>query len=456
LAMRESHRIIKHSSAALTLLVLGVLLGAAWAQTESVPYSFCAQYKNGICTDGASPYTAGVVIDQNGNLYGTTYSGGAYNGCGLSTGCGAVFKLTPEGEETVLYSFCAQANCTDGYSPRAGVVLDRKGNLYGTTYGGGAHDGCGFGGCGAVFKLTPEGKETVLYSFCAQGGHYCTDGVFPNGLLFDQDGNLYGTTISGGVYGGGVVFKLTPKSTETVLYSFCAAAACTDGRYPYAGLVLDGKGNLYGTTIWGGVYYGCGGDFGCGVVFKLTPTGKETVLHSFCAQLNCTDGAFPLAAPILDEKDNLYGTNSGFGAGGGLNCPGCGVVFKLAPNGKYTVLHSFCATINCTDGEYPMAGLVLDQKGNLYGTTFYGGAHGSNVVGGVVFMVTPTGKETVLYSFCAQTNCADGTNPTAGLVLDKKGDLYGTTYEGGHYHCVDAFEGGCGVVFKLTPLIARP
>jgi uncharacterized repeat protein (TIGR03803 family) len=408
-------------SAVLVLLALGVLLGAARAQTESVLYSFCPQYP---CADGEFPY-AGVVFDQKGNLYGTTRNGGTQNNnCGY--GCGVVFKLTPRGKETVLYSFCAQGNCADGAQPFAGLVFDQKGNLYGTTYLGGASNG------GVVFKLTPKGKYTVLYSFCSQSG--CTDGEYPAaGLVFDPKGNLYGSTYNGGAYnaycsdyGCGVVFKLTPKGKYTVLYSFCAQTNCADGAQPFAGLVFDQKGNLYATTYIGGAHNG-------GVVFKLTPKGKEIVLYSFCAEINCADGASPEAGLVFDQKGNLYGTTYRGGE------PGSGgVVFKLTPEDKETVLYSFCWQDNCTDGDGPQAGVIFDQKGNLYGTTEYGGEQYS----GVVFKITPEGQETVLYSSCGQ-RCAYGAYPFAGLIFDQKGNLYGTTQEGGDY------EGG--VVFKVAP-----
>jgi len=394
-------------SATLVLLVFGALLCAASAQTENVLYSFCARSN---CVDGASP-VSGLVFDQNGNMYGTAQYGGAHRG-------GVVFKLTPQGKETVLYSFCAQNNCTDGVTPQAGLVFDPKGNLYGTTYFGGAH------GDGVVFRLTPEGKETVLYSFCAENN--CTDGQSPfASLVFDPKGNLYGTTVNGGTHGDGIVFKLTPQGKETVLYSFCSRGKkiCADGQGPLGGLVFDQQGNLYGTTQ-GSTGYDLGG-----VVFKLTPKGKETVLHSFCAQNNCADGLTPLAGLVIDQKGNLYGTTEAGGAHGD------GVVFKLTPQGKETVLHSFCAQNNCTDGAAPYAGAVFDQKGNLYGTTFFGGAHDDcNGYGcGVVFKVTPEGKETVLHSFCTQNNCTDGARTVAGVVLDQKGNLYGTTAGGGAY-----------------------
>jgi uncharacterized repeat protein (TIGR03803 family) len=418
--------------AMLVLLVLGVLLGSAWAQTESVLYSFCAQSDN--CTDGANPY-AEVVLDQKGNLYGTTVCGGLNGDCSNCFGpCGVVFKLTPEGKETVLYSFCIQTNCADGEEPAAGLIFDREGNLYGTTeYGGANNDG-------VVFKLTPRGKYTVLHSFCARDN--CRDGMSPQvGLVLDQQENLYGTTQYGGAYGGGVVFKVTPEGKETVLYSFCAQGPpCTDGANPLARLVFDQEGSLFGTTYRGGDPSGCGG-YGCGVVFKLTPEGKETVLHSFCTQANCPDGAQPSAGLVSDRKGNLYGTTSGGGA------YQSGVVFKLTPKRKETVLYGFCAQSNCADGALPLAGPVFDQRGNLYGTTPYGGAHGA----GVVFKLTPKGKETVLYSLCEQGGCTDGYQPFAGVVFDQKGNLYGTTQYGGFsnypYDCYK----GCGVVFKLTP-----
>ncbi len=399
-------------NAVLALLVFGVLLGTASARTETVLYSFCPE---NYCHDGAYPSTS-LIFDQKGNLYGTTPYGGAYES-------GTVFKLTPDGKETVVHSFGGQNG--DGFYPSVGLIVDREGNLYGTTASGGSSFG------GTVFKLTPAGKETILYNFCAQSN--CGDGASPGGLVFDQKGNLYGTTLDGGIpnncyLGCGVVFKLTPEGKQTVLYSFCPKINCADGELPEGGLVIDRKGNLYGTVSQGGAH-------GAGAVFKVTSDGKETVLHSFGTE---GDGQYPEAGVIFDQIGNLYGTTDRGGA------HGAGTVFKLGPAGKETVLYSFChSQTNCSNGAYPVAGLIFDQKGNLYGTTGGGGADGY----GTAFKLTAAGKETVLYNFCGQDNCADGKQPFGGLVFDQKGNLYGTTYIGGLTVCTN----GCGVVFKLTP-----
>jgi len=363
-------------------LALAVLvpLGGAHAKGFSVLHSFTG-------SDGAYP-TDGLIADGAGNLYGTTEFGGADN-------YGVVSKLAPDGTETVLYSF---TRGSDGEYPYAGLIMDSSGNLYGTTGFGGAD------GAGVIFKLAPNGTETVLHSFA--GG---SDGSYPQaGLIMDKKGNLYGTTPYGGGiagcegYGCGTIFKLAPNGTETVLYSFTGGS---DGSEPVAGLIMDSSGNLYSTT------YGGGAD-GDGVVFKLTPNGTETVLYSFTGE---SDGGYPYAGPIMDSSGNLYSTTYGGGA------DGAGVVFKLAPDGTETVLHSFTGG---SDGGYPYAGLVMDTKGNLYGTTYYGGADNR----GVVFQLAPDGTETELHSF---TRRSGGKFPKAGLLMDKKGNLYSTTYGGG-------------------------
>jgi uncharacterized repeat protein (TIGR03803 family) len=420
--LKQSRRWIKRllsiRNALPAFLGMNLLLGSAWAQKESVLYSFCAQSG---CTDGEYPY-AGLVFDKKGNLYGTTYAGG------LSGFAGTVFAVTPSGKESVVHSFCAGGPpCNDGASPEAGLIFDTKENLYGTTAAGGT--GCsGGGGCGTVFKVRLSGKQSVLYSF--QGD---PDGAYPDaGLIFDTKGSLYGTTTEGGASsecdsnGCGTVFKVTPSGKESVLYSFCGQSNCTDGANPIGGLIFGTKGDLYGTTY-------AGGDPGPGTVFKLTPSGKEIVLYTFCLQAACADGEFPFAGLVFDTKGNLYGTAR---QGGAFKE---GVVFRLTPSGKETGLYSFCRQSGCADGAFPDAALVFDKKGNLYGTTVYGGAFKH----GTVFKITPSGKESVLYSFCRQSKCTDGADPYGGLIFDKKGNLYGTTSGGG------AFAGG--TVFKLVP-----
>ena len=435
--------------------------GAASAANENVLYSFCALGQ--FCTDGADP-AAGLTMDAAGNLYGTTVQGGADRN-------GTVFELTPNAAktswtETVLHSFGSQSG--DGVGVYAGLIMDAAGNLYGTTSGSflGSPSGPYFGG--TVFELTPNAAktswtETVLYSFCPSGAS-CTDGELPYaGLIMDAAGNLYGTTNSGGAHGGGTVFELIPNAaktmwSETVLYSFCpSGASCTDGELPYAGLIMDAAGNLYGTTNSGGAHGG-------GTVFELIPNAaktmwSETVLYSFCAQGGCVDGDGPYAGLIMDAAGNLYGTTVQGGAHGGY-----GTVFELTPNAaktkwSETVLYSFCAQggKNCTDGLGPLAGLIMDAAGNLYGTTsgaFLGSPSGP-YIGGTVFELTPNAAktswtETVLYSFCAQSSCTDGSFPDAGLIVDATGGLYGTTYYGGAHAGLLIPPLGGGTVFEIT------
>jgi uncharacterized repeat protein (TIGR03803 family) len=317
-----------------------------------------------------------------------------------------VFKVDTTGKETVLHSFTGS---TDGKWPKTGLVRDTAGNLYGTTGGGGTS------GNGSVFKLDTTGKETVLYSFTGS-----PDGSSPGNLIRDANGNLYGTTVLGGASCNcGTVFKVDATGKETVLYVFTSGNGNTDGRNPGAGLVRDGAGNLYGTTV-------NGGRSGKGTVFKVDTTGKETVLHSFAGTGG--DGANPYASLVRDAAGNLYGTTFL----GGTSC-NCGTIFKVDATGKETVVHSFTGL----DGEYPLAGLVRDSAGNLYGTTTGGGTSGY----GVVFKLNETGTETVLHSFTGGTT--DGNSPYAGLVRDAAGNLYGTTHSGG--------ASNYGTVFKLTP-----
>lgn len=407
--MKVARRKASSALVAMAAIAMTLLINAqpTHAQTETVLYSFCSQAK---CADGANPY-ASVITDKKGNLYGTTFSGGANN-------LGTVFELSPGKKgvwtETVLYSFCSEPNCADGSKPYGGLILDKDGDLYGTTSGANINGG-------TLFKLAPPAQpgdtwtETVLHNFA---GCY-TDGQNPDaGVIMDKEGNLYGTTSNGGpycgLYSGGTVFKWTPAGEEP-LFSFGGA----DGANPVAGVVLGKKSNLYGTTYYGGA----GSEDG--TVFKVTPTGSETILHSFTGAPG--DGANPEANLVLDKKGNAYGTTL---KGGTDNV---GTIFEVASNGQETVLHSFTNSPN--DGANPYAGLVTDKAGNLYGTTVNGGAYGT----GTAFAITPSGTESWVYSF----QSGSGTNPYAGLFMGKKGVLYGTTVNGGAHNA--------GTVFELTP-----
>jgi len=361
-------------------------------------------------THGASP-VAGLVQASDGNLYGTTQYGGANRS-------GTVFKITPSGTLTMLYSFCAKSNCTDGSSPQAGLLQATDGYLYGTTGEGGASDG------GAIFKITPNGTLTTLYSFCSQSE--CTDGTFPDAAVVQAtDGNFYGTTYFGGANDDGTVYKITPSGTLTALYSFCSQSGCADGEKPFAALVQATDGNFYGTTYFGGA----NGDYG--TVFKITPSGTLTTLYNFCSQGGCADGENPFGALVQATDGNFYGTTYDGGANNG------GTIFKITPSGTLTTLYSFCSQSGCADGECPTAGLIQAADGNSYGTTNRGGAN----AGGTVFKITQSGALTTLYSFCSQSGCTDGFIPAA-LVQDTNGNLYGTTEDGG--------ANGYGTVFSVS------
>jgi uncharacterized repeat protein (TIGR03803 family) len=380
--------------------------------------------------DGTLPL-ASLIFDSSGNLYGTTESGGALNG-------GAVFELVPKSgggwTEKVLYSFSTTNG--DGWGPHASVVIDGSGNLYGTTLYGGTK--CEASGCGTVFELTPGSggtwTEKILYNFCSRSR--CKDGNSPYaGLTLDASGNLYGTTQHGGESNSGTVFELTPANggwQEKVLYSFVSKG----GAEPLANVIFDASGNLDGTTYAGGAGR-------LGTVFQLRPsangTWTEKVLYSFAS--GGGDGANPWAGLVSDSSGNLYGTTTN----GGCSEYGCGVVFELVAhaNDKWTekVLYALCTGTDCAGGSYPRAGLIFDSAGRLYGTTTEGGT----LLYGTVFQLTPDHKgnwsETVLHNFPA--NAKDGISPVGGLVFDKAGNLYGTTFGN--------TSGQDGTVFEITP-----
>jgi len=348
---------------------------------------------------GNQPYLAGVILDADYNLYGTT----SFNAAG---GVGAVYKLDRSGNATVIYAFPGIA---DGQYPyNSGVSLGSDGRLYGATFYGGQH------GAGVLYQLDGNGCERVLYAFDLSSANGYGQPI--GNVIRDAAGNFYGTTFIGQAnmgYGSGVVYKVNAYGHATVLHNFTGGA---DGGNPYGGVILDSKGNVYGTASGGGAA-------GDGVVFKIDTSGKETVLYSFTGG---SDGGSPLGSIISDSAGNLYGTTNGGGASG------AGVVFKVDRSGNETVLYSFSGG---ADGGYPLAGLIRDPAGNLYGTSSGGGAAGA----GVVFKIDPSGDEEVLYAF---TGGADGGYPLwVVLARDSAGNLYGTTSSGG-----TANE---GVLFKI-------
>ena len=407
-----SEKILRLPTAVLGLaavLVGGALaMPPAQAQTFGVLYTF----KGG--TDGSAPY-GGLIRDAAGNFYGTA-SGAA------PSSSATVFALSgTTGKEMPLYDFTGG---TDGNFPQAGLLPGGNGIFYGTTVFGGD---LSCGGCGTVFEVDKTtGKETVLHAFT--GG---ADGAEPIcALLRDPAGNLYGTTAGGGsnascaIPGGcGTVFKLDASGKETVLYSFSGGA---DGGFPQAGVIRDAKGNLYGTALTGAHL--------AGVVFKLDSAGTESVLYAFTGG---TDGGYPYAAVIRDAAGNLYGTTNGGGAFSQ------GTVFKLDPSGGESVLYSFAGG---TDGANPSASVIEGAAGNLYGTTEYGGSFNA----GTVFKIDTTNTETVLHTF---TGGKDGGNPYAGLLAGSDGSLYGTARNGGDLSCGPPV--GCGVVFGIKPRVAN-
>ncbi len=347
-------------------------------------------------SNGNNP-TAPVIQATDNNFYGTTNLGGANT-------YGTVYKMTPTGTLTTLYSFCSQQNCADGSYPNAGLLQASDGNFYGTTSDGGAH-----GTGGTVFKITPSGALTTLYSFCS--AQNCTDGARPNTSLIEGiDGNFYGTTASGGQGNYGTVFQLSPSGTLRTVYQFCSQSSCTDGIYP-EGLLQTSDGTLYGTTLYGG------NTTTVGTVFKLTTSGALTTLWSFCPQSHRTDGEQPLAGLALGSDGLFYGTTSLGGANG------FGTVFKISSTGTFTLLHGFQQG---TDGSPSYGPLVQAVDGNYYGSTRMGGAH----AGGTLFEVTPGGALTTLYDFCSGSSCSDGGQPLAGLKY-ARGNFYGTTSTGG-------------------------
>ena len=399
------------------VLVCGVMATVSHAQ---VTFSKLIDFDG---TNGSYPYTI-LIQGTDGNLYGTTESGGTTGAC--FTGCGTVFKITSSGTLSTLYNFCSQSGCLDGGAPVGALVQAADGNFYGTTSAGGAR-----GNGGTVFKITPGGSLTTLYSFCTL--LQCADGEYPSaGLVQAANGAFYGTTRFGGAHGnGGTVYKITPAGVLTTLHSFCSLSNCADGGFSQSELVQARNGNLYGETATGN---------GVGTIFEITPNDEVSTLFTF----DVIDGDYPAGGLIQGTNGNLYGTTA-FGGVSNGGCPffsqGCGTTFKLTSAGILTTLHNFCSSTNCADGDEPYDRMVQGSDGNFYGTT-----DGYDVSGGTIFEMTPSGALTTLYQFCVVPGCADGEVVYEGLTEVTDGTFYGTTFEGGLY--------GVGTVFSLSTGLA--
>jgi uncharacterized repeat protein (TIGR03803 family) len=392
--------------------VVFALAMTAWASTEKVLWNF------GGGSDGSGPWSNYFISDAKGNLYAATAAGGTYS-------AGTVFMLSPAGKETVLYEFTGSNG--DGNGPHGRLAFDAKGNIYGTTQGGGAN------GTGTVYELSPKKgggwTEKVIYTFSATGA----DGTAPSGgMTFAADGTMYSTTPDGGAYGAGTVFSLKKTSKgwkQTVIQSLNGSS---NGGFPYEGLMMDTAGNLYGAAPTGGAS-------GQGVIYRLSHTNQgwvDTVLHSFTGQNGDGAGLYWIDL-ISDKSGNIYGATSF----GGTN--GTGTVWELVySTTKKTyserILYEFGAS-GSGDGNNPYGGLAMDIKGNLYGTTLYGGP--SNI--GTFYKLTKQGKtwkETILHSFVGAN---DGNEPTGNPYIDATGRLYGMTQTGG--------KSNLGIVYRITP-----
>jgi uncharacterized repeat protein (TIGR03803 family) len=425
--MTITKSLISQLSLVLPLLASGFAANVASAQssdagsvTFTTLYNFCSQTG---CADGDGPGT--LIQATDGYLYGTAEGGGTSSGgC-----CGTIYKISPRGELTTVYNFCVQVSpqnvCADGQSPVGWLVQSTGGDFYGTALAGGAYN------LGTIFKITPGGQLTTLHSFCAQID--CPDGSLPAGLVQAANGDLYGTTISGG-HQYGTLFKITPQGTLTTIHAFCAQPPeCPDGGGPSARLVQAANGDLYGTTGEGGAN-SASCQFGpCGTIFKITPEGTLTTVYSFCSQTGCADGYYPTGL-VEAANGDLYGTTAYGGAGAS------GTIFKLTPNGTLTTTYNFCSQSDCADGNTPSTGLIQAASGNLFGITN----------SGTIFKITPNGTLTTLYSFCAQAGCP---KLPVGLTQATNGIFYGTTSTGGTGggpDCPYAAFSGCGTIFAFS------
>lgn len=389
------------------------------------------------------------VADGDGPYYGPLVQGfdGSFYGSTIFGGGyknGNVYEVSPAGKVTNLYSFCATRGCPDGAEPQNGVILGPNGGLYGTTAGGGAH------GAGTIFEILPNAQFKTIYSFCSQAN--CADGGGPEKLVLGQNGNLYGTAGMYGAYSNGTVFEITPAGQLTTLYSFCATknaqGVCKDGAGPGRAFILGSDGNFYGTTQGGGSP-NCnisGLAPGCGTFFKMTPHGQLNAYSLF----NGTNGDDPVS--LLQGSDgNFYGTT--LVGGVSSTCAsqgysgGCGTVFQITPGGTLTTLHDFCLSTQCSDGLAPW-NLIQATDGNFYGT--------SNGEVPLIYQLTPAGNFTTLYTFCDQ--CNGGLTPYGSLFQGTNGNLYGTTFEGfkaQQYGTVYRLSMGLGPSVQSSPTFGK-
>lgn len=378
-----------------------ILLFSAFSIAASPAQSvYFTKLLNFSSSTGIYPFSS-LTQTSDGSLYGATLEGGDYFQ-------GTIYKISTTGSLTTVHSF----DGADGSSPFAALVQGSDGSIYGTTEAGGGIDNNLYG---TVFKLSANGTLATLHSFEPNNS---PDGYDPQGWLVQgNDGAFYGTTVDGGRYFSGTVFRITADGVLATLHAFEPQNG-SDGAYPYAGLVLGRDGNFYGTTTGGGRAGNSG------TIFEMTPAGALTVLHSF----NSSDGGRPFGGLIQARDGNFYGVTLVGGAGG------VGTIFKMTPGGALTTLHSF----GRADGSNPSGTLVQGSDGNFYGTTQAGGVSGNCTGGcGTIFKMSPNGTLTTLHSF----NGLDGATPYAGLMQASDGFFYGTTVDGGIY--------GYGTVFRV-------
>ncbi len=402
---------MKNLKTLLTLSLACASILATGTKTQAQTFSYFANFN--------SRYSGSSLMQAtDGNFY-LGGGPGAYRQ-------GAILRLSPSGDFSVLYSFCSQRGCPDGRFPST-PILGSDGNFYGTTEAGGNR----FGG-GTVYKMTLDGQLTTLYSFCIT--NQCPDGAEPGPLLQATDGNFYGITIGAAMQDSGTLFRISPTGDFKVLHYFCSAVNCVDG-YEQSVPIQGIDGNLYGTTLLGGAH-------NAGVLYQLTLAGKYTVLYNFCSLTNCADGGGPMQL-MQDTKGNFFGTTEGGGKGRGSAAEGYGTVFEFTSTHQYMVLNTF----DYVHGT-PFSGLKQASDGNFYGTT----EGNSQVNGGTVYQVTPKGQVTFLNVFGNSCALDTGYIPAGPLFQATNGALYGATSYGNSVGDCDPFGSGYGTIYTISGL----